>query len=96
MNRKERNSKIHCASAGTKIAFFIRGVKTTKHTKGRLDSLCKLDWNPANHKHIPPHKMWARILEVHPSRLTAKFHHRPNRVAIILDVAEDKQRTNNT
>ena len=90
MDRKERNSRVHGAPGTTKVAFFIRGVKTTKHTKGRLDALLKFDWeNPTRHDWIPPHKMWARILEVDPSRLTAKFHHRPNRVVIMLDVAEE-------
>jgi hypothetical protein len=95
MNR-DRNNWVHNIPGTTKVGVSIRGVQTNKHTKGRINSLCKLDWDPMNHKHIPPHKMWARILEVEPSRLTAKFMHRPGRLNIILDVAEDKQRTNNT
>ena len=93
MDREDRNNWVHNAPGTTKVGVFIRGVQTNKHTKGRLNALLKFDWeNPMRHDWIPPHKMWARILEVDPSRLTAKFHHRPNRVVIMLDVAEQNFR----
>ena len=87
MNRS-RNKWVHSDPGTARVALSIRGVPITKHIKGRINSLCKLDWDPMRHDFIPPHKMWCRILEVEPSRLTAKFMHRPGRLNIILDVAE--------
>jgi hypothetical protein len=88
MNRIQRNKWVHNAPGAMRVALSIRGVQITENIKGRFNSLCKLDWKSKSHNSIPPHKMWARVLQVEPSRLTAKFMHRPGRLNIILDVAK--------
>ena len=88
MNRIQRNNYVHNAPGAMRVALSIRGVAITENIRGRFNSLCKLDWNPKRYDSLPPHGMWARVLGVEPSRLTAKFMHRPGRLNIILDVAK--------